>query len=250
LGIFDQFSTAEWAALAACATAVSTVALVVGLWIAIGNLRAIVRSHNLEAVTHFYGLLASVADDRRFLTQDIDILDPASTLSPEQDKRVRNVLNFHNKIGMLMDMKLLPQKFVLSLTHTMIIRDCYLLIPYAVAEEKRIGGRYGRRLLPLLRQAQMYHDASPNHRITRIKISKKGLRNGEVIYETRRLKGFAGVCQRTFWSLQRSLRRYYAPRDLIPESVAQRIIALWPATAQRFTHQIRKRSDQVDRSAG
>ena len=98
------------------------------------------RTHNLQAVTQFYDSLKESEADRRFIFQAIDLLDPAASMTEHEIVRVRNVVNFFNKIGMLMDMGLMPQKFVLGMTHTLIIRSCFILMPYAASEEAKLGG--------------------------------------------------------------------------------------------------------------
>lgn len=237
--ILCEVSSEQWAAVSSIATAISALVLIVSMAIALRSLRTIGRTHELQAVNQFYELVRDSEVDRYFIFQEIDLLDPATELTTEQERRVRHVVNFLNKVGMLMDMKLLPQKFVLGLTHALIIRTCFLVIPYAAAKEATLGGRYGRRLTSLRHQAQMYHDASPNHRKTSIKIHKKGLHDGEVIYQTRPLLGSAGVCQRSMWRLQRWLHWYYAPGDLVPETMTQRAKDLLASMVRRIAPPIR-----------
>lgn len=233
--MLGSFTLEDWAAASAIATGLSALIFATSTLIALRSLWAIVRTHELQSVNQFYEALKQSEADRRFVMQEIDLLDPQKELTREEELRVKNVINFLNKVGMLMDMKLLAQKFVLSLTHTMIIRLCFVLIPFAAAEEKKIGGRYGRRLTSLAHQARIYHDASPNHRITKIKLSKKGLRNGEVIYETRPLLGLRGQLQCGVWRFQRFFHWYHAPRDLIPETTSERLAIMVTEMLQRLS---------------
>ncbi|MFT3784910.1 MAG: hypothetical protein QM770_01930 [Tepidisphaeraceae bacterium] len=197
-----------WTVATGVAEIVGAICVMIGVVYGSLSLRAMVRTNELSAAIRFLDEVASTVPDRNAIMQEIDLFDDLAKLRREDEAAVQRVLNFFNRVALLMDKKLLPPKFVMSIFHTAIIRCCYVLQPYIEFQESRIGGRYGRKLVQLMHRAQLYHDCDPRHRVTKVKLFKKGLRNGEVIYETKRHPGLTGAWQRVYWFYIRVLRRY------------------------------------------
>ena len=172
--------------------------------IALHSLSVISKTHQLEALAHFLDRLTDTADDRKFIFEEIIFENDSYVLNKEDEQKLQNVVNFLNQVGLLLDNKLLSSKLVLSLSHTVIIRCCYIVIPYTKHREEMLGGRYGRRLEKLQSRAQRYHDANPKHRNTAIKLPKPEM----IIYKTDIQKGFRGLPQQLNWAVIRALSLY------------------------------------------
>lgn len=203
------WSNLQWDAWSAIFTGIGVIAgLVFGVptaWIGLRSLRVMSQTRELESVTRFLEYLDETTDNRRAIMHDIDLSGGCTTFTKEQEQILQSVVNLLNRIGFMMDARLLSPKLLFGMCHTMIIRCCYILEPYVKYHEEKIGGRYGRRLEKLARQAQFYHDAKPDHRVTKIKISP----SNKVVYETRVPVGFPGLMRRVSWLYARTFNKYW-----------------------------------------
>lgn len=188
---------------------IGTSVIVIGTIIALMNLRVISKNQHLASVREFTKDLTETAEDQKFVLQEFNFsLKDPNPLPSEIERKVQNVVDALNRIGLLMENGLLSSKLVFSICHTMIIRLWYKLEPYVQYHEVRIGGRYGRRLARLATRAKRYHDAKPQHRITKIKIDPGPEKEPFIIYETTIKQGLAGVEQKMIWSMKRFFSIY------------------------------------------
>ena len=185
-----------------------TLVIVIGTIIAVFNLRIIAKRQQLESVREFLKDLLDTSEDRKFVIRDFDFSLHSPPLSEELEKKVRNVINLLNRIGLLIESNLLPPKIVFGLSHTLIIRCWYKLHDYITFQESRIGGRYGRRIERMALRAKLYQDINPYHRATKIRIDLNHGREPTVIYETSINSGLKGLWQRIIWFLRRIFRVY------------------------------------------
>lgn len=190
-------------------TVINTLAIAIGIIIALRELKVISKAQQIEAVREFLRDLNDTEADRKFLYSKFDFSPECSeSLQSEDEQKVRNVINCFNRIGLLIENGLLPARLVFSICHTEIIRSVYKLESYMKYYESRIGSRYGRRLLRIAKRAKIYHDIHPWHRITKIKIDPGPGKNPYVIYETKIEKGLKGIKQKLIWAIRRKLHIY------------------------------------------
>lgn len=197
--LYQSLSPEVWTATF---TGISTFVIVIGVIIALVNLRIIANTQHLEAIGEFLKDWADASDDRKFILQDFNF-SPENELPHETEKKAQNVINCLNRVGLLLDNRLLSSHLVFSICHTQIIRCWYKLEAYVKYHESRIGGRYGRRLEHLFIRAKKYHDISSQHRITKIKIDPGFNKDSFVIYETTIDKGWSGSIQKINWWLRK-----------------------------------------------
>lgn len=188
-------------------TGISAFVIVCGSGLAYINLRVVVKTHRLESVQEFLKDYEEASEGRRFVIYDFDF-SADQELSPEIERRVQNVINSFNRIGLLLEDGLLSPQLVFGICHTQLIRCWYRLEPYIRYHEGRIGGRYGRRIERLSVRAKKFHDARPQHRVTVIKIDPGVGKEPFIIYQTHIHKGVAAVKQRALWWIQRLLDLY------------------------------------------
>ena len=195
-----SFNADDWTAFF---TALGFFVVLIGTIIALRNLAIIRRTHELQAFESFIDELQSCAEDRKFLFQ-YSFPPNLAAIPPSDIQRLENVVNFLNRIGLLLENHILPPRFVFGMTHTVIIRCCYKLSDFLKYQETRIGGRYGRRLLQLAARAKRYHDTRAVHRKTKIGIFE-GSRGSTVIYETVTKKGWRRLLQQAGWYIKEAL---------------------------------------------
>jgi len=201
--LFSMLKPEEWQAVF---DALGFFVVLVGTVLALRNLQVIKQTHELEAFNMFVEDLQLSRSDREFVYK-YRFPNNIENIPTEDLQRIENVVNFLNRIGLLIEQGILPPKFVFGMTHTVIIRLVFKLRPFLVFQEQRIGGRYGRRLLRIEKRAKMYHDVRPQHRRTVIKLYE-GQGRSIVVYETEFKSGWAGVFQKINW-LVRDLFNIY-----------------------------------------
>lgn len=188
-------------------TGISTLIVLVGTYIAVRSLVLISHTQQLEAVTRFFEYLGETSLDREFVCSSLPLRIDGTVLPREDIQRARNVVNFLNRVGLMLDNRLLSPTLVMSICHTVIIRCCHVLDDFVQTEERRIGGRYGRRLKLLEKRAQRYHDVRPQHRITQIKLYRPTT-GSIVIYQTKHRRHIWGIAQRIYWRAKDLARVY------------------------------------------
>jgi hypothetical protein len=182
-------------------TGISTLVLIVGLPIALVNLRIIAKQQRLLSIRDFLEDWLSVSEDRQFVIQEF-VFSRKVQIEPDIERRAKKVIDCLNRVNLLLDNRLLPSKLVFGVCHTQIIRCGYKLEDYIKYHEERIGGRYGRQVIKLIQRAKRFHDANFKHRITQIKIdssSKKSI----VVYKTKIERGWRGIKQKVGWMVRR-----------------------------------------------
>lgn len=187
-------------------TTISTGVILLGVPIAIYNLRVISRTHHLQSLSKFMDDLSSTEVERLYLYRDFDRKSDYDSLDKESGAKVKKVINSLNRIAMLIENKLLSPESVLSISHTVIIRCFYMLEPYILYQEEKIGGRYARRIRRLDERAKKFHDIRPHQRINKIKIQNTN--GSHVIYETDIRSGVKGIVQRLMWKIKYLLHVY------------------------------------------
>lgn len=198
-------------------TIVSTAAVAIGVALVIPQIRTIRRTYRLEAVLRFLELMREWRDLRKFIFREFpeakpsasleELIDFYSTLPEEYHEKAQLAIAYLNDVGLLLEKKIVPKREIFGMYHTIIIRLCHLLIPYARVHEIQIGGRYGRRLDRLERRAKLYHDLSPWHRRTTIKLYR-GKQESKEIYRTAFQHGFKGILQRLTLLIRRIFQLY------------------------------------------
>jgi hypothetical protein len=177
--IISSFTIEHWHVLISL---ISLVVVVIGIIIAVKNLKIIAKSQRLEVIDKFINELQSNEVARKFLFKEfrfvsIDSMDEKSICEVEK------VINSLNRICLLIDNKLIDAEIIFGLCHTMIVRCEYQLREYIRQKEESIGGRYGRRITKLTERAKKFHDSYKNHRCNPIKINKVGF-DSIIIYTT------------------------------------------------------------------
>lgn len=190
-------------------TFINTLIVAIGIIIALKELRVISKTQQIEALREFLRDLNDTEEDRKFLYEEFEFsMGSPKPLQPEEERRVQNIINCFNRIGLLIENGLLSPRLVFSICHTEIIRCVFKLKEYMEYRESRIGSRYGRRLLRLDRRAKIYHDINPQHRKTKIMIDPGPGKTPYVIYETKLEKGLKGVKQKIIWAIRRYFHVY------------------------------------------
>ena len=202
--LYLLLSPEEWQVLFSF---LSVLTVIIGTSLAIRNLQVIRQTHELEAFTMFTNELEATADERLFVYQ-YHFPDSLEKISSDDFRQIENVVNFLNRIGLLIEQRILPPKFVFGVTHTVILRSVFKLRKFMRLQEQRIGGRYGRRLLRINDRAKMYHDVRPQHRRTVVKLYTGEKIGDTVVYETEFKNGWAGILQRASWSIRDLLNLY------------------------------------------
>lgn len=188
-------------------SAINTLIILIGVPIAIINLVAITRTHHLQAVSQFMQDLAATADDRRFIYREFCFAESTKPISAEAKTRADNVINFLNRVGLLIENRLLSPEMVLSICHTVIIRCWYKIGDYVRYQESLLGGRYGRRLERLVERAKAFHDIRPHQRWHPVLLDD-GSGRPMIIYQTEVENGCGVIKQRFVWFIKRILRIY------------------------------------------
>ena len=181
---------------------ITTIVVCTGIPLALLNLRKISHTHHLQALNSFYSDLASSEEERRYLFREFDRTKPIDKLVREDEKTIEIVINTLNRIGLLVEQKILAPELVFSICHTVIIRCWHQLEPYVTARELRDGARYARRVRRLDERAKKFHDSRPHQRVTEIRIN-----NGKtqvLVYKTAKIQNH--LC--SFEWLERSIRYY------------------------------------------
>ena len=183
-------------------TGISTLVLIISVPIAIMNLISIVKAFKLEAITKFLKEFSDTEEDRKFLFREFSFDEKKQhSLPDDEEKKINNVINSLNRIGLLIDSGVIKHEVVFSLCHTVIIRCWYKLEPYITFREKLLGARYGRRIRKLTERAKRFHDIRPFQRNKPIKIFDA---NGDdtIIYRTEYKKGIPGILQKLIWCIR------------------------------------------------
>ncbi len=187
-------------------TLVSTSVVVVGVPIALLNLRKISKTHHLQALTKFHEDLASCEAERYFLFAEYDRSSLLEEIDRDTEIKLEAVINMLNRIGLLVEQKILSAELVFSICHTVIIRSWFQLELYANSRELRDGSRYGRRIKRLDKRAKRFHDIRPHQRKTEIYLVNPSGRT--LIYSTTCPKSILGWPKRFYWKIRYLLKIY------------------------------------------
>ena len=188
-------------------TGLGTAIVLIGVPIAVINLKLIRRTFQLEAVSRFMDELTETSDERRYVYTKFKREADFSRLDLESVNKVERVINTLNKIGLLIENDMLSPELVLSISHTVIIRCWYKIELYIKYREGVLGGRYGKRIERLYARACRFHDIRPHQRINPIKIDCESGEN-IIIYRTTVFDGTRGLLQDTSWGIRRLFRLY------------------------------------------
>ncbi|MCU7933943.1 MAG: hypothetical protein KZQ99_03565 [Candidatus Thiodiazotropha sp. (ex Dulcina madagascariensis)] len=188
-------------------TGLSTLVIVIGMPIALINLKLIARTLQFQSVSRFMDELGEASDERRFVYREFDRDCDFTKLDSETIKKIEKVINSLNRIYLFIDNKTLPPEQVLSISHTVIIRCWYKLENYIKYKEKALGARYARRIEKFYYRACRFHDIRPHQRINAIKLEYADGSSIE-IYRTRIYDGSLGLVQEVVWGFQRLLHIY------------------------------------------
>jgi hypothetical protein len=147
----------------------SLVVLLVGIIVAVKNLKIIARSQRLDVINSFIKELKAHEESRKFLFKEYKFVS-IEYMEEKSIVEIEKVINSLNRISLLLDNKLIEPQVIFGLCHTMIIRCEYQLREYIKAKEKIVGGRYGRRISKLATRAKKFHDSYEYHRCNPIYI--------------------------------------------------------------------------------
>lgn len=187
---------------------INALVIFIGSIIAVNNLRVIAKMQRLESIREFFKDLADTVEDRKFVIQKFNSSSKKLKLTPGTERKIQNVVNFLNRVGLLLEKGLLSPQLVFGIFYTGIIRCCYKLESYRKYHESRIGGRYGRRIGRLAKRAERYHDSNPQYRVTKIKIDPGSGKEPFIVYQTTIEKGLDGIKQKISWIIRRFFRIY------------------------------------------
>ncbi len=202
----SQSTYNTWSTVVSIATGVIILA---GAVIAVRNLGIIAKANRLNAYEAFTKRWGAVHAARLFVLEAFDF-DPNSppSLDSEIGLKLRDVINNFNEIGLLIDRRILPAQYVLSLSYSDFIRCHYRLQQYLEYREAELGVRYGRRLAKMAQRARNYHDAWPHNRSRPVRMRARGSSKYITIYETYIKSGLPGIIQRSSWLVRRIFKIY------------------------------------------
>ena len=209
-GLLSSGSSLSQAAslLASIATIVASVGIMIGLVIALRELRAMGRAQRFAGIQAFYALLDSTVLARQVVYQlTTSRLEEPRELSPDQSACAEAVVNLLNKIVYLLDQRVVPRDTVFRMCHTMIVRLTYCLTPFILQREQTLGARWGRRVLELGDRARKYHELNPKHRPTPIRLTRPG-GSAETIFQVDFEQGLRGRWKNVKRDLKWLLRKY------------------------------------------
>lgn len=229
-------SSTFWTAMAAIASAVSTLMVVVTLWFIYRQVRVAAKAFELDAICRLQQLVDDFRDDRYALFRscplDLVALEdqfpkrPPSkhrsnvhrqtsqeSLTPSQLEKLQSmsdklrgsatrVIDRLNDIGQLVEDGFVDQDVFFGKYHVMVMQCCHATEAIRRHEERRRGGNYGQRLLRLRSRAATYNDIWPKHRNVSIKITVGG--GSRVIYKS----PSPTLGKRILWALRRWLKWY------------------------------------------
>jgi hypothetical protein len=156
----NNISNEQWNILISLS---SLIVVVVGIVIALKNLKIIAKSQKFEVLDSFIKELKDNEESRKFLFKKYKF-ESLNKLDEDSIKEVEKVINSLNRISLLLDNKLIDADVIFGLCHTMIIRCEYQLRSYIKEKEAIIGGRYGMRIFKLTKRAKKFHDSYKYHR--------------------------------------------------------------------------------------
>lgn len=188
-------------------TGISTLAVGIGIILAIRELKEMNRTGKLQSSLTFMEKIRSSRDARERIYKELpSAIDEMGKLKKEIRLDAEEVINSLNELAVLVEDNAIDREMFFSICHTMIIRSWYKLEPYALYHESRIGGRYARRVGWLAQRAKLFHDINPIHRtlVIRLDVGKESI----PIYQTEVKEGIAGLFQRIVWLIRRRLRIY------------------------------------------
>jgi late competence protein required for DNA uptake (superfamily II DNA/RNA helicase) len=160
----------------------SYITILIGIVIAVRNLKIIAKSQKLEVINNFINELKTNEEARKFLFQKFQFTS-LDKMNVKSINEIEKVINSLNRISLLLDNKLVEAEIIFGLCHTMIIRCEYQLKEFIKQKEIAIGGRYGRRITKLTERAKKFHDSKKYHRYNPINIYS--LNNNPVeVYKT------------------------------------------------------------------
>ena len=183
---------------------ITGVIVLTGALIAVRNLRIIANANRLSAYEAFTKRWSDIHAERLWILEEFDF-DPdfPPTLDSEIGQKLRKVINGLNEIGLLIDQRILPPRYVLSLCYSDFVRLYYHLQGYLEYRENELGVRYGRRLERMAQRARNYHDARPHNRVHPIRVRVRGSSKYTTIYKTYKKSGIFSIWQRLSWASRR-----------------------------------------------
>lgn len=175
-------------------------AVIIGAIVGVRQLREVANQSRFAATHAFHTILRENAELFRTVLVELTprrTVEQIEDLGPEVRARARLAVNTLNDLGQMLEERMIDGHVFFGLTHSQVIRLAYVLKPFCLWEEERIGGRFGRRLDRLDVRAKRYHDSSPLQRPTVLYIQDAG---GRVeVYRTDARNGLSGVVHRLGW---------------------------------------------------
>jgi hypothetical protein len=183
--------------------------VIIGTFAAVRQLTALARQSNFAGAVEFQKLTRDNETRVVKLLQSFPVVvdaDEIDNLAPDVVSQAKLVINSLNDNGQLLEAGLITKRLYFGLYHTQIVRLVFLLRPLMEWEEKRSGGRYGRRLLRLDKRARRYHDMRAIHRSTVISLTRDDRQYH--IHQSTIETGWQGRRQRLVWFLRWTFNRF------------------------------------------
>ena len=204
-GIFDLlhiFSSDEWTAINVILSAIIALGVVYGYL----SIKEMTRQHRLNSAMILFNELKDSEDDRKYILSNFRFDPETIHNDPLVEKKIRNVINAFNRLGLLIETDTLSQKMLFSLCYPVIIQSWYKIKDYAHYQEELSGVPYARRVERLAKMAVNYYDANPSNRGKPIYLYSKGERIK--IHELSILPGVKGVIQHLSFFKMRITKKY------------------------------------------
>lgn len=203
INLLHVLSPDEWTAINVIVSAVVAIGVTYGYL----SLREMARNHRLNSAIILFNELKESESDRNYVLREFLFNPETINNDPSVEKRVRNVINIFNRLGLLIETDTLSQKMLFSLCYPVIIQNWYKLKEYARYQEKISGVPYARRVERLANMAINYYDANPKTRGNPILLYSNG--ESIVVHSATIHRGLKGYFQRVSFLKMRITNQYF-----------------------------------------
>jgi|1186.fasta_scaffold40961_2 hypothetical protein len=195
-----------WSALFA---GISASVVTAGAIVAIRQLRIVAKTSRLQAYESFIKSWRDTRDSRRFVLEQFTF-DPENPpdLESIEGEHLRTVVNNVNEIGFMVERRLLPPHYVLSLCYADLIRLDFRLTPYLRHRENQLGIPYGRRVHRMAIKGKRYMCAHPTLRTNVLRSRHPASQQYVDVYNPDVDRGSQTLFRRARWYTIRTLARY------------------------------------------
>jgi hypothetical protein len=163
--------------------AISSLVVLVGAAMGIRQLRIVAKTSRLQAYDFFICSWRETRDSRLYVLENFafDSGAPPDVETPEGE-HLRRVINNLSEIGFLVEKRILPAEYVMSMVYADLIRLDHRLQPYLDYRSGQLGITYGRRVGQLGAQARRWMGRQPELRYGTIRNRIPATQNYEDVY--------------------------------------------------------------------